>query len=390
MSASTTTGTKRRIPSFGDPIRQAWEKVPRPAKIVVTLAFVVLLFLLPILNPPYLSTETVGNINFPLAMADFARTALIALGLNVVVGLAGLLDLGYVGFFAIGAYVVAIMSSPDSDWKLKAAWIACVPVAMVVTSISGLILGIPTLRLRGDYLAIVTLGFGEIVRLLADNIGPLKGQSGFQNVAFPIIGVSSSRPDGFFAQGNLIKPVTTGVAWYWLSFLICGLMLLVIRNLERSRVGRAWVALREDEDAAEIMGVATFKFKLRAFAFGAALGGLAGALFVGQLQFVNNAKFDVLTSILFLAAVVIGGQGNKVGVIVGAFLITYIPAWFNNYAEYKFLFFGAILLIVMLFRPQGILPAKHKLIGIKAPEVTTDVVLIEDEKSSSPSQQVNV
>jgi branched-chain amino acid transport system permease protein len=395
MSATAGAGAPsrpgRRMPSLGDPLRRGWERLPTGVRIAGVLAGVVVLFLLPVINPPGISTETVGNVNFPLAMADFARTALVALGLNVVVGLAGLLDLGYIGFFAIGAYVVAILTSPDSSLPFKLAWLACVPIAMVVTSLSGVLLGLPTLRLRGDYLAIVTLGFGEIVRLLADNVGPLKGQSGFEAIAFPIVGRSAQRPQGFFAQGNQVPPITIGTAWYWLGFLLCGIVLLVVRNLERSRVGRAWVALREDEDAAEIMGVSTFAFKLRAFAFGAAVGGLAGAMFVGQLQFVNNGKFDVLSSILFVAAVVIGGQGNKVGVIVGAFLITYIPAWFNNYADYKFLFFGIILLVVMLFRPQGILPARHTLIGVNAPNVTSDVVLVEDQANSgSPSQQVNL
>ena len=391
VGVGTAAGRGRRMPSLGDPLRRGWDGLPTWVRIAGTLAVVVLLFFLPVIDPWGISTETFGNVNFPLTMADFARTALVALGLNVVVGLAGLLDLGYIGFFAIGAYVVAILSSPSSTLDFKLAWLACVPVAMIITALSGVLLGVPTLRLRGDYLAIVTLGFGEIVRLLADNVGPLKGQSGFESIAFPVVGVSAERPQGFFAQGNQVPPVTIGTAWYWLGFVLCIVVLLVVRNLERSRVGRAWVALREDEDAAEIMGVATFSFKLRAFAFGAAIGGLAGAMFAGQLQFVNNSKFDVLSSILFVAAVVIGGQCNKIGVIIGAFLITYIPAWFNNYADYKFLFFGIILLVVMLFRPQGILPARHKLIGVDAPNVTSDVVFVEDQSNSgSPSQQVNL
>jgi branched-chain amino acid transport system permease protein len=207
--------------------------------------------------------------------------------------------------------------------------------------------------LRGDYLAIVTLGFGEIVRLLADNVTPLRGNIGFQNLA---------RPPGHHADGKAVFSQTDGKPWYWLTIGLIVVVLIFVGNLERSRVGRAWVAIREDEDAAEIMGVPTFRFKLWAFVIGAAIGGLSGALFAGQIGFVNNQRFDPVTSILFLAAVVLGGAGNKVGVIVGAFLISYIPDRFTTISDKKFLIFGIALIVLMLFRPQGLLGARQRLL----------------------------
>lgn len=369
MSASAATGTKRRIPSFGDPIRRAWEKVPKPAKIVVTLAFVVLLFLLPILNPPYISTETVGNINFPLAMADFARTALIALGLNVVVGLAGLLDLGYVGFFAVGAYTTAVLTSEHASLP----WLLTVPIAIAVSVLAGLILGTPTLRLRGDYLAIVTLGFGEIIRITAVNTDWLGGSAGIKNVGRP-------PSSDWQIPGTDIAPFKYGVLdfrpYYWLALTILIGVIVLVRNLERSRVGRAWVAIREDEDAAELMGVPTFRFKLLAFAIGAAIGGLAGTLFAARQGFVNPQSFPLLLSILFLAAVVLGGSGNLFGVIAGACVVSYLPQRFREVSflpgslkelnEWRFFIFGAALVIMMIFRPQGLIPNRRRAAEVEA------------------------
>jgi ABC-type branched-chain amino acid transport system, permease component len=222
-------------------------------------------------------------------------------GLNVVVGYAGLLDLGYVAFFAVGSYTAAMLTSPDSPFT-HIPYLWTIPVAMAVTMTFGVILGVPTLRLRGDYLAIVTLGFGEIVRILATIIPAMKGQVGFQNVG---------HPPGNDANGIPIFSNSNGIPWYWLTLVVIIIVLLLVGNLERSRVGRAWIAIREDEDAAEIMGVPTFKYKVWAFAIGASVGGLSGALFAGQVGFVNNQKFDVQTSILFLAAVVLRWFGQQ-------------------------------------------------------------------------------
>ena len=328
-----------------------WNALSRQQQWAFLVIVVVLAYLLPLINPPIITTEP-GN-NFALACFDMARFALIAVGLNVVVGYAGLLDLGYVAFFAVGSYCAAMLTSPDSPF-LHIPYLWTIPVAMAVTMFFGVVLGVPTLRLRGDYLAIVTLGFGEIVRILATIIPAMKGQVGFQNVGHP----PGTEPNGapIFSNSN-------GVPWYWLTLTIIIIITLLVGNLERSRVGRAWIAIREDEDAAEIMGVPTFKYKVWAFAIGAAIGGLSGALFAGQVGFVNNQKFDVTTSILFLAAVVLGGAGNKVGAILGGALVSYIPLRFTAIAEYKYLIFGIALVLIMIFRSQGLLPARQRLLA---------------------------
>ncbi|MHC6591022.1 branched-chain amino acid ABC transporter permease [Arthrobacter sp. C152] len=335
----------------GGYLSDRWHALSRQQQWAFLVIVVVLAYLLPLLNPPIITTEP-GN-NFALACFDMARFALIAVGLNVVVGYAGLLDLGYVAFFAVGSYCAAMLTSPDSPY-LHIPYLWTIPVAMAVTMFFGVILGVPTLRLRGDYLAIVTLGFGEIVRILATIIPAMKGQVGFQNVG---------HPPGLEPSGAPIFSNSNGVPWYWLTLTIIIIVTLLVGNLERSRVGRAWIAIREDEDAAEIMGVPTFKYKVWAFAIGAAIGGLSGALFAGQVGFVNNQKFDVTTSILFLAAVVLGGAGNKVGAILGGALVSYIPLRFTAIAEYKYLIFGIALVLIMIFRSQGLLPARQRLLA---------------------------
>jgi branched-chain amino acid transport system permease protein len=331
--------------------RTWWNSLSRAQQWVGVLPVVALVYALPVLNPPGLTTEPYNN--FPISLFNCAVLVLVALGLNVVVGQAGLLDLGYVGFYAIGTYVAALLTSRDS-MLAKLPYLATLPLAMLVTTIAGLLLGTPTLRLRGDYLAIVTLGFGEIVRLLATIVPALKGQVGFQGIG---------HPPGTQADGQPVFTTTNGTAWYWLTVTIIIVILLFVGNLERSRVGRAWVAIREDEDAAQIMGVPTFKFKLWAFAIGAAIGGLSGALAAGQVGFANNADFGVSFSVLYLAAVILGGSGNKVGVMLGAFIVAYIPLRFTNLGPRKFLVFGVALIVLMIFRPQGLLGARQRLLA---------------------------
>jgi branched-chain amino acid transport system permease protein len=366
----------------GDGFRGWWNAQSRPAQWAYGAPFILFLALLPLLNIPVLTT--VGT-NFGGVLAQFGAYALIAIGLNVVVGQAGLLDLGYVGFYAVGAYTVALLTSPDSPWNQTGpdgwlskdwAWLAVLPIAVAITAISGLILGSPTLRLRGDYLAIVTLGFGEIVRLLADNLEDITGGGrGLSQVAYPRVGVTEEFPLGIFSAGNVGKTLNSSVWWYWGTIVLIIVVLLFVGNLERSRVGRSWVAIREDEDAAEIMGVPTFKFKLWAFVIGASIGGLSGALYAGQVQFVVPTGFNVINSVLFLCAVVLGGQGNKLGVILGAFIIVYLPNFFlgrqeilgipingDEIAQYKYLFFGLALMVLMIFRPQGLIPVRQKLL----------------------------
>lgn len=360
----------------GDTLRDWWQGLSRQAKWVVGVVAFGLLALFPLFPPPLLNTP---NISLGGTMAQFAMTALIAIGLNVVVGSAGLLDLGYVGFYAVGAYTVALLTSPNSPWNQMRdagpfsddwAWLSCVPIAIVITAVSGLILGTPTLRLRGDYLAIVTLGFGEIIRLLADNLkGVTNGPGGLAGLAYPRVG-ESHIPGGFFSSGNSSGTANNGTWWFWLGLALVAIALLFVGNLERSRVGRAWVAIREDEDAAEVMGVNTFKFKLWAFVIGAGIGGLSGALYAGQVQFVSPVSFNIINSMLFLCAVVLGGQGNKLGVVVGAFIIVYVPNRLLgvtflgiNLGDLKYLFFGLALVALMIFRPQGLFPVRQQLLA---------------------------
>ncbi|MEQ6898754.1 branched-chain amino acid ABC transporter permease [Microbacterium sp. KR10-403] len=340
---------KRRGPFVG--LREKWDGLPRQGQWAWMLIVVAIAYCLPYLNFFPLTTEP-GN-DWPLACFAMAVYALVAVGLNVVVGYAGLLDLGYVAFFAVGSYTAALLTSPDSPlFKIPYLW--TLPVGMAVTMVFGVILGVPTLRLRGDYLAIVTLGFGEIVRILATIIPAMKGQVGFQNVG---------HPPGVAENGIPIFANSNGTPWYWLTITIIIIVMLLVGNLERSRVGRAWIAIREDEDAAETMGVPTFKYKVWAFAIGASVGGLSGALFAGQVGFVNNQKFDVQTSILFLAAVVLGGTGNKVGALLGGAIVAYIPLRFTAIADYKYLIFGVALVVLMIYRSQGLVPAKIRLLA---------------------------
>jgi branched-chain amino acid transport system permease protein len=361
----------------GDVLRRWWDSLSRAQKWIFGVLGFGLLALLPLFTPPFLNTPSVS---FGGAMAQFAMIGIIAIGLNVVVGQAGLLDLGYVGFYAVGAYTVALLTSPNSPWNRVGptgwfnehwAWLACVPLAMAITALSGLILGTPTLRLRGDYLAIVTLGFGEIIRLLADNLSDItNGPRGLNEVAYPRFGASDRVPDGVFSSGNSMGEANYGTWWFWLGIILMVGILLLVGNLERSRVGRAWIAVREDEDAAEVMGVNTFRFKLWAFVIGAAIGGLSGALYAGQVQFVAPPTFNIINSMLFLCAVVLGGQGNKLGVVVGAFIIVYLPNRLLgveflgiNLGDLKYLFFGLTLVVLMIFRPQGLFPARQQLLA---------------------------
>jgi branched-chain amino acid transport system permease protein len=367
----------QRLLAPGDGLRQWWERLSRPQKWIFGVIGFGLLGLLPLYTPRFIDTP---GISFGGTMAAFVMIAIIAIGLNVVVGQAGLLDLGYVGFYAVGAYTVALLTSPDSPWnKLGAtgffskdwAWLSCVPIAMAVTALAGLILGTPTLRLRGDYLAIVTLGFGEIIRLLADNLSDItNGSRGLNQIAYPRVGESERLPNGVFSSGNSAGHANYGTWWFWLGLLLMIGILLLVGNLERSRVGRAWVAIREDEDAAEVMGVNTFRFKLWAFVIGAAIGGLSGALYAGQVQYVAPTNFNIINSMLFLVAVVLGGQGNKLGVIFGAFIIVYLPNRLLgvellgvNLGDLKYLFFGLALVVLMIFRPQGLFPVRQQLLA---------------------------
>jgi branched-chain amino acid transport system permease protein len=339
-------------------LRERWKALPRPWRVAALTGLVVLLYSLPGLELPLISTP---DTDFNSVLFLCAVYVLVAVGLNVVIGLAGLLDLGYIGFYAVGAYSVAILGSPNSPVVKEYPWIVCVPIGIALTMLSGVILGWPTLRLRGDYLAIVTLGFGEIIRVFALNSGITNGNRGITAVPSP----GGTWPEwlGWFpgiVPGTKIFSVTSTVSYYWLALTLVLVCMLGVRRLENSRVGRSWLAIREDEDAAEIMGVPTFKYKLWAFAIGAALGGLSGALFFSKQTFVNAQTFDLFTSILWVAAVVVGGAGNQLGVTVGAILLAYLPERFRGFADYRLLAFGLALILMTTFRPQGLIPSQRR------------------------------
>ncbi len=330
-------------------IRKRWHSIPRPVRLLIGVGGIAVLYLLPIIRPPFLTTTTPDFSS--LLARNVVIYVLIALGLNVVVGMAGLLDLGYVGFYAIGAYTVGILSSQHGNLP----WLICLPIAVAVSMLSGAILGAPTLRLRGDYLAIVTLGFGEIIRLLAKNFDWLGAAGGIKAIPPP--------PNiGPFKFG-----VLNNNSYYYLGLTIVIIVYFFIHRLEHSRVGRSWTAIREDEDAAALMGVPTFKFKMWAFAIGAAIGGLAGTLYATKAKFINPDNFELKLSILFLAAVVLGGPGNQFGVIIGAFLVSWTPERFReihffglnlDFSTSRYFWFGLALVIIMIFRPQGLFPRR--------------------------------
>jgi len=349
-------------------VGERWRGLPKWQRMSGFAAFIAVLYYLPLLGIPglmWLRTDSIeGGNNWAGVLFTCAIYVLIAIGLNVVIGLAGLLDLGYVGFFALGAYSVALFGSTQSpvvkalqekfdlsqEWAV--AWAICIPIALAITMISGVILGWPTLRLRGDYLAIVTLGFGEIIRIVIRNG---KEWSGGPSGVAAIPG-----PQGPPAPDNKIFGLLDIKPWYWLALSIVLVVVFLVRRLENSRVGRAWLAVREDEDAAAVMGVYPFKFKLWAFAIGAALGGLSGFLYASRGGFIEPNQFNAQLSILFVAMVVVGGSGNMAGVALGAFLLAYLPERFRDFAEWRFLVFGLALVIVMLLRPQGLIPSRRR------------------------------
>ena len=359
-----------------DKVSSSWKgqkKLTREiVKSVVLVAGVALLIYLPFLTIlPFaqirtdLSTE--GS-SWGAVLFQVVIYMIIAVGLNVVIGLAGLLDLGYVGFYALGAYSVAIFGSPSSPVTQKIAdkfglsdtwavpFAVCIPIAIAIAIVAGLILGAPTLRLRGDYLAIVTMGFGEIIRIVLRNLDITGGPSGIVEVPGP---PGPEVTNDFGARVGLFNRLDHYV-WYWLALAVLFLLLVFARRLEHSRVGRAWLAIREDEDAAGLMGVAPLKFKLWAFAIGAILGGLAGVLFASHQTSINPNDFQLNLSFLFVAMVVIGGSGNMVGAMFGAFLITYLPERFRGLQEWRPLAFGVALVLVMIFRPQGLIPSRRR------------------------------
>jgi branched-chain amino acid transport system permease protein len=341
-----------------DTLTRRWQQLPWWAKALVLSVLLALVIWIPTTLTQYWQSV----LFFPVGVY-----ILLALGLNVVVGLTGMLDLGYVAFFAVGAYTTAKLTANGGTLT---AWQA-LPFAVLVAMVAGVVLGAPTLRLRGDYLAIVTLGFGEIVRITANNTGSLGEARGITGIAHP-----SKLPGLDFG----FKPLP----YVYLVFAAIVVAIFFIGRLKRSRVGRAWTAIREDEDAAELMGVPTFKMKLWSFAIGASIGGLGGWVFASKASFINPDTFPLNLSFLILAAVVLGGLGSTPGVIAGAFAVGFLPEYLRDapggggllhllnrvvggqahdiadITQYRFFLFGLSLVLMMIFRPQGLLPTRQR------------------------------
>jgi len=350
-------------------------RLPEPLRWgLIAISLVVLMPTIGYFNSYYLEVATQVGIFVALA-----------LGLNIVVGLAGLLDLGYVAFFAVGAYSWAIVGSPHANvilggesFPLAGWWFyVFLFVGLATAATTGILLGLPVLRLHGDYLAIVTLGFGEVIRVLANNLDkPINFTNGPKGIT-PI-----SRPPTPFGMPY-------GEFFYFLALLIVVAVIIVNRRLEDSHVGRAWEAIREDELAARAMGVNLVRMKLMAFACGASFAGVMGVLFSAKQVFINPESFTILESIGVLAMVILGGMGSIPGAIVGATVVTVLnlqvlkgfSLWLNELknagvtvlgysladlptqfepAKYERMVFGIILVLMMIFRPQGIFPARRR------------------------------
>jgi len=295
---------------------------------------------------PLSATVLVLSLIFPHLFSAYQTNIMITalmyvmlgLGLNIVVGLAGLLDLGYVAFYAVGAYAYALL-----NYHFDVGFWMALPIGALLAALFGILLGFPVLRLRGDYLAIVTLGFGEIIRLILENWNAFSmGPSGISNI---------SRP-GFFgielSLGNAI------IYLYYIMIAMVVFTIFVVNRLQDSRIGRAWVALREDEIACQAMGIDKRKTKLTAFALGATWAGLVGVIFAAKTTFINPASFTFLESAIILCIVVLGGMGSIFGVIIGALILILLPEYLRALSDYRMLAFGAVLVTMMIFRPQGV------------------------------------
>ena len=282
----------------------------------------------------------------------------LGLGLNIVVGLAGMLDLGYIAFYGVGAYTYAILNT-----QFGISFWLTLPLAGTLACIAGCIIGYPTLRMRGDYLAIVTLGFGEIVRIVLNNWMSLtNGPNGILGVKAPSI-FWPAFDGGFSFEMLYLKKL------HYLFYVALGLAIITIisvRHLNYSRIGRAWESIREDETAAELMGVNTFLLKLLAYAMGALFAGLAGAFFCARMRFVSPESFTFLESAMVLSMVVLGGMGSIPGIILGAAALIVLPEVFREFETYRMLVFGLSMVVMMLFRPAGLIPAKR--VGTRSEE----------------------
>lgn len=336
-------------------LRERWRALPAWARPLPFLAFLVLVPFIPFFDEPWLRVFVLVAIYI-----------VMGLGLNVVVGFAGLLDLGYVAFFAAGAYTIGVMSSPASPFELEMNFWLVLPLAVIFAALLGLLLGLPVLPLRGDYLAIVTLGFGEIIRLVLVNREDLtNGSQGISAIGTPSLGFKDF-------------DATTVTSWYYLLLAAAVLTAIVTARLRQGRIGRAWEAIREDEEVAEAMGINTTKYKLMAFGIGAAIGGFGGAFYASYVNFINPSAFTLDVSVRVLALVIIGGMGSTPGVIFGSFILIGVPDILQfqetgdffglfgkedlgeDIADKRFIIFGALLVLIMVLRPAGLFPSKRR------------------------------
>ena len=320
---------------------EIWENQGRIGRIVIAVGAIAIVAALPfmggtVLNTPVADYESV--LVYPIAMF-----VLMAIGLNIVIGKSGLLDLGYVAFFAIGAYTMGLLGTKTdlNAWEI-------LPIGIAMAMFSGIILGVPALKLRGDYLAIITLGFGEIVRIVALNLGALGRSEGIQGIP---------TPPGIF---GIEYAFDSHRIYYWTLLILILLAIWMVRRLSARRAGRAWESIRQDEDAAELLGVPTFKYKVWAFVLGASVGGAAGVIYASKTLFIAPDNFTLQISILILACVVFGGMGNIWGVILGAVILGYLPDRIRFLSDARLLVFGLVLVIMMNLRPDGILPRKKR------------------------------
>ncbi|GAC1328865.1 MAG: ABC transporter ATP-binding protein [Candidatus Dormibacteria bacterium] len=376
----------------GDRLTIGGRQTPIPARLGgLGLILVGLVFFFSL--PTLLSSVDVSRI------ADAGVFILLALGLNVVVGYAGLLDLGYAAFFAIGAYTYAILAS--QHFNIHLAFWPLLLIAAVVAAFFGVILGAPTLRLRGDYLAIVTLGFGEIVPRVVLNLdkltGGVDGLSGLDQPKLPAIGPFPALTFGY-----------NPVPYYYTILAVIIVSIILIKNLQFSRLGRAWQAIREDELAAASMGINTVTTKLLAFAMGAAFSGFAGCFYASKLALVTPEAFGFVVRVTILCMVVLGGMGNIAGVIVGAaaiyglttYVLIQLPAWMGGVAQatgltfitgidftkYNFIIFGLLLISFMLLRPQGLLPSRVRRAELKGGAVEGSMGALPETISGGTSE----
>jgi len=303
---------------------------------------------------------------FPVFTSRYAQDVVInvliyiclGLGLNIVIGLAGMLDLGYIAFYGVGAYSYAIL---NVNYGLS-FWV-CLPIAALFAGIAGCIIGYPTLRMRGDYLAIVTLGFGEIVRIILNNWMELtNGPNGILGVKVPSIYLPSFE-GGFHFELFYLKKL---YYLYYVILILAIFTIIAVYRLNYSRIGRAWESIREDETAAELMGVNTFLLKLLAYAMGATFAGLAGAFFSARMRFVSPESFTFLESAMVLCMVVLGGMGSIPGILLGVAALIVLPEAFRDFELYRMLVFGLTMVVMMLFRPAGLIPAKR--VGTRSEE----------------------